>query len=151
MSNPITPVRQQPKLAPPAAKKTQREMALEAEVAELKSRLAAMPEPLTILPNGDLYRAGPNRPERPDNMRAEGPSKLDSAMANILKAAKGSNLLTCIWCGQQFTGEKATREHLGEFHKMAIKPITAEEAALAIAQMNEANEALQKQFDSAKE
>lgn len=151
MSSPITPVRQPARPASPVAKKTQRELALEAEVAELKARLAALPEPLTILPNGDLYRAGPNRPERPDNMRAEGPSKIDSAMANILKAAKGSNTLTCVWCGQQFTGEKATREHLGEFHKMAVHPITAEEAALAVAQMNAANEALQKQFDGSKE
>lgn len=151
MSNPTQPVSPSVKPVSPAAKKSQREVALEAEVAELKAKLASLPEPLTILPNGDLYRAGVNRPERPDNMRAEGPSKIDSAMANILKAAKGSNTLTCIWCGQQFTGEKATREHLGEFHKMVMKPISAEEAALAIAQINAENEALQKQFDSVKE
>lgn len=132
-------------------KKTKREIELETEVAALKAKLAALPEPLTILPNGDLYRAGPGRPERPDNMRAEGPSKIDSAMANILTAAKGSNVLTCVWCGQQFVGEKATREHLGEFHKMAVKPISPEEAALAVAQMNAENEAMQKQFDSVKE
>ena len=53
-------------------------------------------------------------------------AKLDEAMAAILKASAGANLLTCTWCGLQ-SDTKAMRDHLKKNHPSVVEPPTEEQ------------------------
>src|SRR5438105_5059513 len=87
------------------------------EKDELLGSLMKTETHLVPLPNGDLHRGfrkvSPDQANIdveviPDNMG----NPLDRAVSNILKAAKGQNMLTCVWCGLQWpqTDIKSVRE-----------------------------------------
>jgi hypothetical protein len=82
----------------------------------------------------DLWRGNVRSPKATDNVdpvTAPRPfAKIDEAMASILAASKGANILTCTWCGLQ-SADKAMREHLKKDHASVVEPPTDEQIAAA--------------------
>ena len=102
---------------------------------------------LIQLPNGDLHRgihpelasADPNVEILPQEFA----HPLNKAVSSILLAAKGSKVLTCLWCGLQFDSqfaEKDVREHLKDQHKNVVEP--SADAAVLMANLAEAQRKL---------
>ena len=107
-------------------------------------------KPLVQLVNKDLWRGHERAPKLRENVIVPDNTprpfaKIDEAMASILNAAKGANILTCSWCGFQ-TGDKDMREHLKKNHASVVEPPTNEQLALA-AQLNKVNADLVKTED----
>lgn len=83
---------------------------------------------LVVLPNKDLWRGHVRLPVATDNVAVvsagERPfSKLDEAMAAIMKASAGARELSCIYCGLQFETANM-REHLKKNHASVVEPPT---------------------------
>lgn len=125
------------------------------KIAELTKQISALTNSdheLVVLPNGDLHRG--IRPELqnldPDVhiIPAEFGNPLNKAMAQILSAAKGSDQLTCLWCGLQFYGqhsEKEVREHLKKNHAaIAVGTNDAETAQVLMATLEDTKAQLEK-------
>ena len=97
---------------------------------------------LIQLPNGDLWRGYRDEPsaiaiaEIAEVITEEAADPVNRAMANILKAAKGSRNLSCLWCGQQFD-ERAMRAHLKTAHATAIGLDRPSDAQVLVAQLKE--------------
>lgn len=132
----------------PSDIKSAREIELEQQVAALKQRIEAFEgEKLIQLPNKDLWRGLNTKRERPDTLRAEPPRPVDSAMAQILKAAgrpTGTPQLTCLWCGQQYFGEEPMRDHLNKSHQSVVNPPSAAEQMAMKVAIDQANAELEK-------
>lgn len=81
---------------------------------------------LTQLSNGDLWRGVPAAEVelRPDNVTAPDAGTADDAMEQIVRSAKGSHTLSCLWCGVQYGRQQYNemREHVEKDHKRATMP-----------------------------
>lgn len=103
---------------------------------------------LVPLPNGDLHRGMRNRKNVtnidteviPDSMG----NPLDRAMAKILTAAKGGNMVTCLWCGLQWgsNSEKDVRQHLKDSHPSVVTGWENMESQILMQNLQEANDRL---------
>lgn len=89
-----------------------------------------MSTPFIQLPNGDLWRGYIRSEKGTDNVQAPVTedtkiSKIDQAMNELVKNAKGASMLSCTWCGHQ-TVEKNMRAHLTKNHPSVFNPLTDE-------------------------
>ena len=94
-----------------------------------------MTQELIQLPNKDLWRGRSNdAPVTESIIEVPSPdanlSPMDKALAAIVASAKGSSVLSCLWCGQQ--GDRTwVKEHLVKNHGSVIEPSNAAQVALA--------------------
>lgn len=100
------------------------------------------PTRLIQLPNNDLWRGRVQEEiiERPDTVDASAPATPEDAVIEMLQSQKGQEVITCVWCAQQFNRKEFNelKAHVETLHPTALKPLNSEESMAAMIDLKNA-------------